>query len=133
MELDSTLTPIRKRTWVLPELAVEIVKTVLVLWAVLGYNARLSLWVVVANASAVTRRPRGPSGVMMHLRQLVVVLAPTQASLRVQFPVVQPAISRRPQTRCHTLAPSHDAAYRIAVRGRAVPHDEAQHSLVSPW
>jgi hypothetical protein len=119
---------------VLPELAVEIVKTVLVvLRAVVGYNARLSPQVAVASASGVTRQPRGPPVVMMHLRQLVVVLAPTQAGLRIQFPVVQLSVSRRPQMQCHTPAPSHGAAYRIAVRGQAAPHDEAQHSLVLPW
>lgn len=134
MGLDSTLTPIRIRTLVLPELAVEVVKTVLVvLRAVVGHNARLSPRAAVASASGVTRRPRGPQVVMMHLRQLVVVLAPTQASLRIQFPEVQPSVSRRPQMQCHTPAPSHDAAYRIGVRGQAVPRDEAQNSLVPPW
>jgi hypothetical protein len=48
VELVSMLTPKRIRTWVLTALAVEVVAAVL--WAVLGYNARPNLRVVVASA-----------------------------------------------------------------------------------
>lgn len=129
------LTPI-------PALAIEVVPVAVVLWVVLGHNARLNLRVVVASVSGAARQPRVLL-VAMHLRQLLMVLAPTwtltptsasiQAELSTQSPVVQSSVSRRPQIQHHTPAPSHDAACHIAVRGQAVPHDESQHLLVPPW
>ena len=117
------------RTWVLPAIGVEVERVVAVLTAVVGHSARLTLRVAGANASA-------------HLRQLLMVLIPTSTSgsaslqaaeLRIRSPVVQLPTLRRPQMQHRTLAPSHDVAYRIAVHGQAVPHDEAQHLLMPPW
>jgi hypothetical protein len=127
-ELGSTmLTP-----WVLLHaLGVEVVQVV----AAAGHNAHLNLRVAVASACGVSRQPRGPAVEAVYLRQLPLARASAslQAELRIQSLVVHSSISRRQQIQRHIPAPSHDAAYRIVVRGQAVPHDETQHSLVGSW
>jgi hypothetical protein len=111
-------------------LAVEVVQEA-GLWVVVGHNARLNLRAAVASASGVARQPSGPAVAMVYLRQLMAQTI--QVELRIRSLVVQSSISCRPQIQRRIPAPSHDVAYHIAVRGQAVPHDEAQHSLVQSW
>jgi hypothetical protein len=130
-----------KWTWVLLALGVEIVRMMMVLTAVVGYNARLTLRAVEANASGAGLQPREQAAATVtHLRQLLMVLIPTwtsallqAAELRIRSPVVLSSTLRRPQMQYRTPAPLHDVAYHIGVHAQAVPHDEVQHLLVSPW